>query len=533
MAESGRRVATPGRLGGLALGAGLLLLAGLWVAHVAAAGRVAGLFHDEGVYIVAAESLAHADGYRAASLPEAPPERHYPPLLPLVLAAVWRLSPDFPANLPALKAVPLVAAGGIVLLLPVYLRRLGFTPLVALVTGILTAIAPLTLRYATGVVSELPFAFLALAALLATERAAEPGRPEGAAVLAGALAGLTLLTRVIGIAVVGAGVIALWRRVGWRHGLAFLLAAGLCVLPWIAWLATEPHAAGDPSYLAELSRAGWPHVHDVAMHAAQLPAAAALVALPGLADLIPTPAPAIVVGLFYAIGLVAIGLALYAPYGGYVAASLAIAVVWPLFQPRYVLPLAPFLLAPLLGIALTPAVGRVRRGIGRAVVAALAVAAVAGQGASLARVHHSGLPALEQVSDDSVTWDDVELALAWIRAYTQPDDVLGTVHDPLLYLYTGRSAVRAYPSLRRPDPSQVTAELATSGVRYLVDLPVPDVGLWAPARDAWERWLLDNASALEPVYSGAGGRIRVWRLQGFLPEITPTAAPPPRGHALG
>ena len=522
-----------GRLGGAALGAALLLLAGLWTAHVATAGRVAGLFHDEGVYIVTAESLANSDGYRAASLPGAPAERHYPPLLPLILAAVWRLAPDFPGNLPALKAVPLAAAAGIVLLLPVYLRRLGFTPLVALVTGVLTGIAPLTLRYATAVVSELPFAFLALAALLATERATEPKRPEGAAVLAGALAGLALLTRVIGIAVVVAGMLALWRRVGWRHGLAFLLAAGLCVSPWAAWLATEPHANGEPSYLMELARAGWPHADEIALHLAQIPAAAALVALPGLADVLPDQAPGVLIAMFYTVGLIAIVMAVCAPYGIYVAGSLAVAIVWPLFQPRYLLPLAPFLLAPLLGLALTPAVGRIRRGMGWAIVGALAAFALAGQGASLARVQRSGLPALEQVADDGVTWDDVQLALDWLRAYTQPDDVLGAVHDPLLHLYTGRPAVRAYPSLKRPDPGQVTAELASSGARYLVDLPVPISGGWRPAREAWERWLTDNASVLEPVYSGAGGRIRVWRLDGFMPELTPTAAPPPPGHALG
>jgi hypothetical protein len=521
------------RTGGVALGAALLLLAGLWSAHVATAGHVAGLFHDEGVYIVTAESLANANGYRAASLPGAPAERHYPPLLPLILAAVWRLAPEFPANLPALKAVPLAAAAGIVLLLPVYLRRLGFTPMVALVTGVLTGIAPLTLRYATAVVSELPFAFLALVALLATERATEPKRPEGAAVLAGAIAGLALLTRVIGIAVVVAGVLTLWRRVGWRHAIAFILAAGLCVLPWATWLATEPHAGGEPSYLMELSRAGWPHPGEIALRLAQIPAAAALVALPGLADILPGQAPGILVALCYLVGLVAIAMATFAPYGTYVVLSLAVAAVWPLFQPRYLLPLAPFLLAPLVGIALTPAIGRVRRGIGWGVVGGFVVAALVGQGASLARVHRSGLPALEQVSDDGVTWDDVQLALEWLRAYTQPDDVLGAVHDPLLHLYTGRPAVRAYPSLKRPDPGQVTAELAASRARYLVDLPVPGVGGWIPARLAWERWLLDNASILQPVYSGAGGRIRVWRLDGFLPELTPTAAPPPPGHALG
>ena len=106
--------------------------------------------------------------------------------------------------------------------------------------------------------------------------------------------------------------------------------------------------------------------------------------------------------------------------------------------------------------------------------------------------------------------------------------------DPLLYLYTGRLAVRAYPSLWTPDPEQVTAALAAGRVRYLVDLPCPENGTWEAARKAWQAWLAAHEAALTPLYSGAAGRIRVWRVDGPIPGLTRPAAPPPDpGNALG
>jgi len=112
--------------------------------------------------------------------------------------------------------------------------------------------------------------------------------------------------------------------------------------------------------------------------------------------------------------------------------------------------------------------------------------------------------------------------------------VLGSVHDPLIFLYTGRLAVRAFPSLWRPDPAQVSAELAAAGARYLVDLPCPEDGAWAGAQRAWRAWIAEQAPHLTRVYDGAGGHIRVWRLDGVIPGLTRPAAPPPApGNALG
>jgi hypothetical protein len=67
----------------------------------------AGTFHDDGIYLVTAKSLAQGDGYRILSLPSEAVQTKYPFLFPVALAAVWKLLPDFPANLPALRLLTL------------------------------------------------------------------------------------------------------------------------------------------------------------------------------------------------------------------------------------------------------------------------------------------------------------------------------------------------------------------------------------------------------------------------------------------
>src|SRR5262245_4342603 len=213
----------PRRAATLVVGASLVLACGLWALHLRASGPATGLFHDGAVSLVTARALATDAGYRRIQLVGAPPEAKYPPLFPVALSLVWRLPPVFPGNLLAAKGV--VALSGILLvcLLLGYLRRVGFSPPVATATAVLTALAPLTARYATAVASELPFAALLVAALWATERAADPDRHPANAAAAGLLAGLTFLTRTIGAAVVGGCLLALLGRAGRRRAGVFLV----------------------------------------------------------------------------------------------------------------------------------------------------------------------------------------------------------------------------------------------------------------------------------------------------------------------
>ena len=78
-------------------------------------------------------------------------------------------------------------------------------------------------------------------------------------------------------------------------------------------------------------------------------------------------------------------------------------------------------------------------------------------------------------------WDGFEETFGWIRDNTDADDRLGSIFDPMYYLYTGRQAIR--PWFHRPEtyfypygradpfvgrPADVARELRALGITYIV-----------------------------------------------------------------
>src|SRR5262245_2376081 len=98
------------------------------------------LHYDEAVHLVTAQALARGHGYVDESLPGTPPHRKYPPVLSLVLAPFWRLSPQFPSNLAAMRFAMLVVS---LLSLAISLRYLidGEQASPALALAAVTAVA--------------------------------------------------------------------------------------------------------------------------------------------------------------------------------------------------------------------------------------------------------------------------------------------------------------------------------------------------------------------------------------------------------
>ncbi len=64
-------------------------------------GSLVGVFYDDGIYLALGRSLAEGHGYRLLYLPGAPGAVHYPFLYPLLLAALSKLAPAFPADVAA------------------------------------------------------------------------------------------------------------------------------------------------------------------------------------------------------------------------------------------------------------------------------------------------------------------------------------------------------------------------------------------------------------------------------------------------
>src|SRR6516164_5249527 len=162
-----------------------------------------GLYHDDGIYVTAAKALATGHGYRVISLPGDPVDTKSPPLYPLLLSLVWRVSPSFPENLPCMMVLSVLAGLASLALAWLYLTRCGYAnPPQALLVLALTALSWRTVVLSSGVYSELFFEALSIGALFLAEKQERNGGEWTTGLCLGSVMGLAFLTRTSGLALV-------------------------------------------------------------------------------------------------------------------------------------------------------------------------------------------------------------------------------------------------------------------------------------------------------------------------------------------
>jgi hypothetical protein len=298
---------------------------------------------DSAQYILLARALAGGQGYRELWTPGLPTHGFYPPMFPALLV---------PAELAG-------AAGFLAHHLTIALCALGCVALTALlfvphvgVAGALAAAALLGggtffVLSLLRILSEVPFLLFTLGALLALQRFRSAGGGARSAALCGALVGAAWLTRSAGIAVFAALVPFVLAR---RRLAPIALFIGCALAPVAVWT-----VAGGGGYLGQLlaknpydPTAGQATAADLAQrvslnarfYAAELPARL-------VAGWLPRP-----VG-WGVLALLAAGLALMLrgptrPFALVVGAQAALLLVWPWADPRFLLPVLPFLVLALL-----------------------------------------------------------------------------------------------------------------------------------------------------------------------------------------
>jgi 4-amino-4-deoxy-L-arabinose transferase-like glycosyltransferase len=181
--------------------------------------------------------------------PEAVPEEGYltvfrAPGYPVFLASIYRLV----GEADRLAAVRLVqsALGALLAPLTVLLaRRLRLSSRPQLLAGIVVALYPILWMYPIGLGSENLFFLLTLVGVTLLLWAGDDRRP-GAAIAAGVvLAGAALTRGVLALFLVFGG---LWlvRRAGWRRGLLFGLAAAALIVPWAV---RNSRVIGRPAFI--------------------------------------------------------------------------------------------------------------------------------------------------------------------------------------------------------------------------------------------------------------------------------------------
>jgi len=434
-----------------------------------------GLTGDDGIYMSSAKALAEGKGYVMPNLPGSPPATKYPVLYPLVLSFVWRLNPLFPANLPLAIAISVAFGVGFLMAAFAMFSSLGgFSRREALILTAYLGLHPLVMFFGASILSEMPFAFLALASMTVAERFMRPNEGRLGSVCSGALAGLSVLTRILGFPILlGILVTGIMRR-SWRQLATFVLTAApfVGIAAWNAIFSKKPaspitgpagaslgwrHAWTFYTDYAGIWKVGVPNLH---IFWAMLQNNAGMI-LRQPADLLLGPtfvrdtmlgrALILTVAVAALAGIVRqgkqrgwkpihIGLAFYAPIvllWNYPAVNRFFLPFWPLlvagvwFEGRRVLQ------------QVKSAMSHSRHVRDKCIAAAVGLVVVALACGVVENVLGGMRRVVKRTSDERrVLLRDKEECYAWIRNNTKPDSRLVAYEDAPTYLYTGREAVR-------------------------------------------------------------------------------------------
>ena len=438
----------------------------------------AGVFQDDGIYVILGKSISSGAGYRYLNLPGAPYATHYPPGYPLFLALLWKISPDFPQNV---ALFTFANAGFLGLAAFVAFRfsrsRLGLSTLGSGLVAVAGTVSIPALIFGVFVLSEPMFMALLLILLLYAE-----GQVENAgwreALFVGLAGGALAMVRTTGMFVVPAFALVLLLRRRVVPAITAALGCAVFIVPWKLWVSA--HGAEVPPVLLgkygpydawltnAISAHGAPFVWDVIVRN--------LRALYGMLWVMFTggessPAALHVPAAILAAVLLAIGawrLAKRAPVTAwFLAAYMALVIVWPFEPTRFVWALLPIFAAMLaLGIAFivsaTPVLAayRIARG------AALVLSALLLGGFALYNVN--GVRQHWRDSVPRVTAARASPVVEWVRASTQPTDIIAMEDDPLVYLYTGRQAIPVGTFTPEEYLKEQTYAFATETLRTIV-----------------------------------------------------------------
>jgi hypothetical protein len=219
----------------------LILLVIIGAYYVGAIDREClGFTHDDGVYAVAGKSLAMGKGFKLLHVVGEPAQIKYPFGYPLILALVWLIQPQFPQNLPAMAYITIAFTLASCWLIFVWLKQCQKFP--GWLALSITAIIPSNfffLYFFGAIMSEAPYLFFSLWVLWLIHQASLKEKPLSGKTLITliALSSLSFLTRVLGVALMGAVGVWLLLNRQWKNALTYAIGCLFTgILPWVLWI---------------------------------------------------------------------------------------------------------------------------------------------------------------------------------------------------------------------------------------------------------------------------------------------------------
>jgi hypothetical protein len=452
----------------------VLGLAILGVALAAWRPTPAGVWHDDGVYVMIGKSIAEGDGLRYTGVVDAPPAAKFPPLYPVLLSALWALTGGIGAVTLLAEMLNLAMTGAAGALFAWALHtQAGLKQRAALAAGLLAFVSADLLRFALIPLSEPLFLLLLMGSLVAWGSAVREKAPSGAPL--GSLLVLLVLSRTAGAAAVAGFGAALFVRVGPRRALMVVAPAVVTMIAWGAWAAQR--AREIPEGLADVlgPYSGWlmgqmlgapaAFLGRLPSHAVDVAERVAVLVLPGLGGTVLWVA-VIPLSAYALLGAIKLGRD-FPPMVWIAAAYVLLLVVWPYTDRRLVSPLHPFIV----GFIVVGAVEATRRIGRRQLRAAVVAGAVAWMGwyaiSSAARIA-DGWP----VSAYRIRSAALATALETLQTTAPPDAVVGAPELwPALYLHGGWSVI----------PSALFAPAAATDEGPIWGTPDQQLAVWRAA----------------------------------------------------
>ncbi|MGD1069411.1 MAG: hypothetical protein ABSB15_04660 [Bryobacteraceae bacterium] len=446
-----------------------------------------GLFHDDGVYLVTAKSLAAGHGYTIESLPDPIAQTKYPPLFPALLALFTLVS----GQAWWLKLLPLGCAFAWLALTYKLLLKLGAARDGAFLLVVLTAASPTVVFLNANLLTEPLFALLLTAALLALL--------DDRALAAGAFAGLATLTRSAGLPLIAACVLTLTVRRRFRSALLFTAAAMLLVAPWLGW--SLAHATNHPYYSGASYATSSILTHLPANEKLQVLGANILMLLASPFTLLTG------IGSMYAV-IATLALIVWALIKRrqlmpdlFVALYCLMLLCWAGPPQRFVAPIFPLVLWMLWRVYQHV---RIQEALAACVLILVALTFRTDFSRVLATLRYGQFPSANVQPGD---WDQLGKLFAYIRAGTPRDAIVMVNLDPMFYLNTGRKTIRGFSPdgyklyYGHPEtavtPDELFAAIAGNGVAWVALTPDRDFA----ESPAYHRGVeaLERGGILEPV----------------------------------
>lgn len=501
--------------------------------------EVCGIFHDDGIYVINAKALATGQGYRLINLPEDPIQTKYPILYPAFLAIIWKLYPEFPQNVTIMKISTLIISAIATCIFYLYMVHFKyFQRYIAFSACLIASSLSISIFFSNNILSEFPFAFLTLIALWSIDSLIiHDTSNKGHLFLVGFLSSLPFLCRTIGgVLLPLLFLLLLWRKrpVAWMT-----FGAAIIVVPWMLWCTFGNNSNNDNIMEFYTSYSSW------WLHSTDINALWKIIFYNLIFILMSVPQLSGIYDVFKYIfstyyyiylipfGIMAFTIIIYQSYQIkimplFLLAYFAILCFWPWPPIRFLLPFAPYIISSLIlfMFQMNATIFKIHK-LNYAIYLILAAIIMFNLYTSqnIAAISKKHNYPYGYMPKHQVSWSKYQELFEWINTNSNINDILGSGHDSVFYLYTSRNTLRPfahYPlsmfyGADRP-PIGTAEDLVSAirkyNIRYLIHTPLPGFPEERPFADLISQVQQDCPGWLNPVFVGRDRRFIIFSVQG-------------------